>query len=797
MPKAPSRSSIWLALPSVFLITYAVLTFEIALTRIFSVMLSYHFVFAIVSAALLGLGVGAMLLKRWREMRISSAFRLGAILFPLLIVVSVLLIITLPQVTSIGFWIYLVLAVLPFGAAGFAVSGIFQQFADKSPFLYGADLLGAALGALTIVPLLDTFGGVNAVFFAASAAALGALLLGFSSARFPALALSAFLLVAASLAAFTSFKIQFIVPVTNDQYKEMYSMLSNPEYKAEIVESRWSSFGRTDLVKSELFPNEMTLFVDGAAPSTMYNLNAILKSPEETAHLTMHFGEFFPFFLLGDEEKRNALIIGPGGGRDVVVAILGGVKSITAVEVNPDVVKIVRDYPDYSGGIYSSNPNVQVVIEEGRNYVRKTDQRFDLIMLSIPVIRSSRSVEGYALTENYLFTVEAFEDYLSRLTPQGRIIIVVHNNAELYRIVSLAAAALGKRGSTEAEALNHIYTVGSDMKPAIVIKNQPLTGAEAMQVHDAMHRMGFDKGAFFIPYVKQAAVRPIDRIGEGQELRMFDQFLVNVSEGKLSLEKLAHSASIDIGPVTDNRPFFYKFERGLPKPFGTFAFLIAAGLGLLALLVLRRSTRNGDPSSFSAALIQWPGLKLFLLLFSVLGGGYMLVEIAFFQKLMLFIGQPQMALTVLLFSLLLGGGLGSLLSSLIRKRTGRAVAFISLGTAVLVALFSLFFQRFFELGLGPRATAVAILFPLGFLMGFPFPLAIRQVAALGMGAQIPVMWGVNGIASVLGSALAMIVGMLIGFSWALLLGALLYVLAAVLFLCLPEENKLLAAKAVA
>src|SRR4030042_147705 len=135
MSKALSPGSIGLALPSVFLITYAVLTFEVALTRIFSVMLSYHFVFAIVSAALLGLGGGAMLLKRWRGLRISSAFRVGGILFPLLIVVSVLLIITLPQITAKGFWIYLVLAVLP---------------------------------------------------FAASAAALGALLLGFSSARVPA-----------------------------------------------------------------------------------------------------------------------------------------------------------------------------------------------------------------------------------------------------------------------------------------------------------------------------------------------------------------------------------------------------------------------------------------------------------------------------------------------------------------------------------------------------------------------------------------------------------------------------------
>lgn len=781
----------WLVLPSVFLTTYAVLTFEVALTRIFSVMLSYHFVFAIVSAALLGLGVGAMLLKRWGGLLGSSASRVGAILFSLLIGVSVLLIINLPRITTKGFWIYLLLAALPFGAAGFAISGIFQQFAAKGPLLYGADLLGAALGALTIVPLLDAFGGVKAVFFASAAASLGALLLGFAGRRFPALAFGCFVLVIGTIAS-AGLKMPFTVPVTNDQYKEMYSMLTNPAYKAQIVESRWSSFGRTDLVKSGLFPNEMTLFVDGGAPSTMYNLKAVLNSPQERAHLTMHFAEYFPLSILSAGEKRSALIIGPGGGRDVVVAILGGVQAITAVEVNPDAVKIVRDNSDYSGGIYSGYPNIQVVIDEGRNFTRQTDQQFDLIMLSLPVIRSSRSIEGYALTENYLFTVEAFEDYLSRLTPGGRIIIVAHNDAEVYRLIASAASALGRRGIAETEALNHIYTVASDMKPAIVIKKQPMTPAEAEKIHEGLHKMGFDQRAFFVPYVKQAAVRPSDRIGADQDLRMFDQYLLSVAAGKTSMEKLARTASLDVRPVTDNRPFFYKFERGLPRPFGTFAFLTVVGLGVLAVLVLRRKKRILDPSSFSFALLEQPALKSFLLLFSALGGGYMLVEIAFFQRLMLFIGQPQKALTVLLFSLLLGGGLGSLLASLIRKRASKAVAFISLATALLVALVSSFFPRLFGLGLGPQATASATLFPLGVLMGFPFPLAIRQTDALGMGAQIPVMWGVNGIASVLGSALAMIVGMTVGFSWAMLLGALLYVLAAVLFFRLPEQKKVAA-----
>jgi predicted membrane-bound spermidine synthase len=788
MNESSNGSRFWLALPALFLLSYAVLTFEVALTRIFSVMLSYHFVFAIISAALLGLGVGAMVLKRWLTALPRSAVRMSAVIFALLVAVSVLAIILLPLANRAGFWLYLVLAVLPFCAAGFAVSGLFQEFADRGPLLYGADLIGAAIGALTVVPLLDAFGSVNAVFFAAAAASAGALLLGFSRVRLPVFAGAAFLAISASFSLLTGFGVQISVPVTNDPNKDMYQMLANPAFKAKIIESRWSSFGRTDVVKSELTPYELTLFVDGAAGSAMYDSAKVMGNQHEVEHLTLHFGEYFPFLFLKDDEKKDALIIGPGGGRDVVVALLGGVKSITAVEVNPDIVQIVKDYRDFNGAIYSGDPRVTAIIAEGRNYVRTTERRYDLIMLAIPVTKSSRSVEGYALTENYLFTVEAFKDYLDHLSPNGRIIIVTHGDAEIYRIISLATEAFAAKGLSEQQAMQHLYTVASDMMPAIVIQNQALTIEEADTVHRGLHKLGFDKGAFYVPFQEQV-VTPGARLGIDKELRMFDRFLVDVAEGKLSLSTLARSASLDFSPVTDNRPFFYKFERGLPRPFGTFAFLLVLGFAVLGYLVLLRKKPGMSPATFTGALRERPALKLFLLLFTALGLGYMLIEIALFQKLMLFFGQPQMALTVLLFSLLLGGGLGSFASSLLRGGGNRVVAFISLGVAIGVGLLSLFFPSVFSSWLSPRVAAMALLIPLGFLMGFPFPFAIRLIDRHGMGDSVSVMWGANAVASVLGSALSMIVGISVGFSWALALGAVLYVLAAIAFLALPPAKE--------
>ncbi|MFQ5866335.1 MAG: hypothetical protein ACE5IW_14025, partial [bacterium] len=628
-----------------------------------------------------------------------------------------------------------------------------------------------------VVPLLNGFGGVNSALLTAATAALGAVMLVWSRKKPFSIGFTSVTVLTLGFITLSMLGLKNEVPISKDLNKDMYRMLTNPLDKVEIVESRWSAFGRTDLVSSALEPNIMTIFVDGAAGSPMFNLDSLLSDSVQVTHLISHFSEGFPFFFLNKNEKDSALIIGSGGGRDVVVALLGAVKSITAVEVNPDLVQIVKDYAWFNGGIYTAKPNVQVVVAEGRNHIRSTHAKYDLIMLAIPIIKSSRSVEGYALTENYLFTVESFEDYLDHLTPEGRIIIVAHDDLEIYRLISLALTAFEKHKVSQPEAMKHIYTIASGMMPTIVIKKQPFDSLEVEQRHALLHKLGFDTGSFFVPYVRQLILRPNEQLGLDYEWRMFDQILVDISTGRLTLDKLIEAAIVDIGPVTDDNPFFYKLEPGLPKPFGIFSLLIVLTSGFVIGLVLIPKAQKDTPLRqryFTTNIALYPQLKTFLLIFFFLGMGFMLIEIALFQKLMLFIGQPVLALTVLLFSLFLGTGLGSLTSSMASKSLGRAVAAASLTVFILTFVYALSIADLFSLAFDPKITATLLLVPLGFVMGFPFPLSIRLMKEYGLGDSVYLMWGFNGVASVLGSALTMIIGILLGFSYALYLGAILY-----------------------
>jgi len=778
------------ALAAVCLISFSVLAFEVALTRVFSVMLTYHFVFAIVSAAMFGLGIGGFLFRRWGAAAPELATYIGALVLSLTLAGSVVLILTLPvygsqALAGTRFWAYLALAIVPFGAAGFAMSGLFQRFPEKSSLLYGADLLGAAAGALAVVPAMNRFGPVDVVYLAAAIVAAGALLLGLPRRRRVLAAVGAFVVFGGLFGALAASHADVRVPIANDPNKEEFGMLADPANRAHLVESRWSSFGRTDLVRSDLAPDEKWIFVDGAAGSAMYDLAALQSDPRAKTELTRHFEEYFPLPFLKADEKRSALILGPGGGRDVDVALLGGVKNITAVEVNPDVVAIVKQYSAFDGGIYSGRPGVKAVVGEGRNFARTSNKRFDLIMASIPITKSSRSVEGYALTENNLFTTGAFEDYLNHLTANGRIIIVAHNDIEIYKLISIALAAFAKQGVSGPEAMKHLYTVASDMMPALVVQNRPLSTAEANAIHAKLHVLGFVKGAFFVPWIGQR------NTGSAP---MFDQNLVDISNGSLSMSTLIRAAPFDLRAPTDDRPFFYLDARGLPSPFGAFALLMALSLGAIAVLVALPHKRQAKATSFIDALRSRPVVKLYLLLFFALGIGYMVIEIAFFQKLTLYVSEPQMALTILLFSLLLGGGIGSLITSLPGRKRLRSGAVVSLGVALLIVMLAVVFAKVFALGVSPRIATMGLLVPLGIVMGCPFPLALRGLSAHGLEGHTSVMWGVNGAASVFGSALAMIMGITWGFSSALFAGAIIYLVIAALFASVARPGALVGSR---
>ncbi|NIW78801.1 MAG: hypothetical protein GWN16_04765, partial [Calditrichae bacterium] len=532
----------------------------------------------------------------------------------------------------------------------------------------------------------------------------------------------------------------------------------------------------------------MTLFIDGAAGTTMYNLDSLTSNPRRRTQFLHHFPESFPFFFLEENEKDSALIIGPGGGRDVVVALLGNVKSIIAVEVNPDLVEIMREYEDFNGGLYTQLPNVQVVVQEGRNYIRSVNKKFDLIMLALPITKSSRSVEGYALTENYLFTVDAVENYLDHLTPEGRLVIVAHGEAEIYRLLTLTLTAFEKRGIDAPEAMKHIYTLAHGVMPSIVVKRQPFDSLAAERRHELMHTLGYDRGNFFVPFSPQVRLRPLENLGIMAEWTMFDQILFDISKGKLTVDQLINSTPLDLRPVTDDSPFFYNFKPGLPQPFGLFTLLI---ISLIVILFIPFSTGIGKSSSDHPLLKPFflhPRLKLFLIIFFLLGVGFMLIEISLLQKLTLYIGQPIMVLSLLLASLLLGTGLGSLCSSAINTKIYRFFAAAVLLISGMVIGFQVSFMEIFSLSLNTKLIAGILTLLLGFLLGFPFPLSIRLMKQFGVERYIHWMYGINGIASVVGSAAAMIIGILWGFSYALYLAAILYGITGLAAFLLPRAS---------
>jgi len=790
-----SRGTLGLLLAGVFLTSFGLLAFEITLARLLSVLLLYHFVFAVVSLALLGLGVGGIFVHLfWPRMPTGdSRFALLALvasLTALAIPVSVILMVQVGYLNSAAnnILLYCFLLFIPFFLTGVLLSQVFRMFPELSARIYGADLAGAAIGSLGVILLLDALGGINASFLLGLVVAVAALIFAVKvlkeNLRRAMIAITSFLVVAALLGANLSLGYLSDMPIAGaSPDKEIRRALSEPGSPARIIETRWSAFGRTDLVGFTGRPQLMNIYIDGTAGTPMYQFSGDLANPGDMVErLKTGFTGYFPFFFLKEEERDNALIIGPGGGRDVLLALMGGVDQIMAVEVNKDLVDIVREYASYNGGIYTGFHNVKVVVDEGRNFLKRQKEKYDLIMLSLPVTQSSRSLEGYALTESFLFTTDSINDYLEHLTDEGRLVVVAHDDVTMWKLLSISLKALEERGVSNTAAFKQIYMLGlssANIYPLFVLKKTPFSPAEILPRHEKMLELGYDPTLSYFPYLEQVG--------------MVNPLLLALSRGKVSLtdvaRNMARELGLDISPASDNSPFFYKIGLGLPTPVAIVLWLSVA----MMLLVLfgpplyRRWRPLRGETSQSKVPSSGPGLLKFVVLFSMLGIGFMLVEISLIQKFILYLGQPVLSMAVLLFSLLVGAGLGSIYSGrLAPERLTRGIASAALAiVAVITAytfLLSPIFNQLLGTALGVRLLAmVVMLVPLGFLMGFPFPLGIRVLRRMKMEGHIPWMWGINGVGSVLGSALTIAVAIGFGFTQALLLGAGCYLVVFLTF----------------
>ncbi|MBW2146754.1 MAG: hypothetical protein JRG73_05730 [Deltaproteobacteria bacterium] len=567
------------------------------------------------------------------------------------------------------------------------------------------------------------------------------------------------------------------IPIGINPEKEIHNALSGSQ-QGEILETRWSAFGQTDLVKFSNDPEQMDIYIDGTAGTPMYKFSGDFNNPGAAIdRLKTDFPGYFPFMFLKKEQRDNALIIGPGGGRDILLAKMGGVHKITAVEVNKDLVDIVRKYSWYNGGIYLLH-NVAIIVDEGRNFLKRQKEKYDIIMLSLPATNTSRSPEGYAITENFLLTTDSIDDYLDHLTDEGCLIVVGHGDLSILRLFAISLAVLNKRGVTPVEAMKQIYTVGSDQYPLFVLKKNRFEKRESFAMFKAVYKLGYDPLTSYFPHIRQPGMLnpALTALGGGE--RVFND-----------VEKMAKELGHDISPVTDNSPFFYKFEVGIPRPVAM-VFWSSITMTLLVVFVpllywRKRRFLTKKYLKSKGDMSQNP--IRYVVLFSMLGIGFMLVEISFAQRFVLFLGHPVLSLAVLLFSLLAGAGMGSICSG--RLAADEIIKGITIAAAAIVSMLLIYifflpfiFDQLLGLDIIIRLSAsFVILTLLGFVMGFPFPLAIRSLKEKGMENHIPWMWGINSISSVLGSALTIAVAIIFGFTEALLMGAGCYFIVLLLF----------------
>lgn len=722
---------------AVFLTTFSGLVFEIGLTRIYSATIWYHFTFVAVSVALLGWGLGGMLVHLGKKTMPSSNERaaLFSMLYALAIPLVLWVLVQFPfEVTRLP--LYFLAPLAPFLLAGMTLSMIFDLNRAESGSLYFADLVGASLGALAVTFLLQRFGGESTLLFAAVAPMLAAAYL--SKPLRIAATVGAILLATAALSNPTT-ELFRVRPGTIKAMRKDLDAYPG----AKVTQEGWNAYSRISAVEGIPPPYIARLYIDSDAWTSIYPWDGQIDHANELRDSY----RALPFRLTPNAET---MVIGPGGGSDVLAALASGSKKVTAVELNPLMIQFVRHYGAQAGNIYS-RPDVEVVHSEGRNFVSRTDRKFDVIFLGFVDSWASVASGGLSLSENYLYTTQAFKAYYEHLKDDG-VLVILRWDLDIPRLVSNSVAALGAEAASKRVAV--LMEERGDPRSSIdpsqmlfMLKKQPFTDAQIREIRNDW-----------------TLARPL--ILPGQAIEPYADLL----SGRKTLEQYEAESPALVGPVYDDSPFYFATERPWGMPPGIakslFGWLLMPAVGLLLLFALlgRHSAQPGAAYGRS------------VLYFSALGFGFITMELALLQHLTLLVGHPIFTLSVLLFTLLAFGGLGSAMSGKISARTA------CIGVALVGTIEAFVLPRvipsLLALELPARVLiAAAFIAPLGVLMGVPFPSGLRRTGQGALPAP-PFYWGLNGILSVIGSVSTVFVALLFGFQVAMLVGAAVYALAA-------------------
>jgi hypothetical protein len=776
----------------VFLIALSLLMFEVTLTRIFSVVLFYHFAVLSISLALFGTAMAGVVVylfpTYFQKENLTTTLTKLSLIYSISIVVSFVIFLQIP----VGFrdvsvdnlvtmsLAYIILA-LPFFYGGLVLSLVLKYLASQISLVYFADLIGAASGCILALWCLDIVGGPGTVFVVVVVGALASL--AFSTKRqsqlwygnLAWLGISSIILFLSTQ--FNFFNIRFLKGIL----------------EPTVLYERWNSFSRVTVYPENDQPGQV--FGWGLSRNHVYENPGWMRMAIDVMAETpiIHFdGDWESVsFLKYDvsalvyylRDNAKVFVIGPGGGRDVLSALLFGAYQVDGVELNPLIVQAVRDnFADYSGRIYE-DPRVNIYTDDGRNFLAKSSEHYDVIQASAVDTWAATAAGAFALSENTLYTQEAFHLYQRHLTSDGilafsRFIYPGDHYGEALRLTGLALTAWKTDGVQEPD--QYLILVGNLNAEedagyiSLLLKNSPYTLEEVEKVEAVSQEMGFS--VLYAPF------------GRGHGL--IREFVTAPD-----YEDFWEAYSIDISPPTDDRPFFFQMMKltDIPRlglrtiyesreqlrlvPIATLGILLTLVTFLVLVFIL-------GPMWFyrARALKKINNNMLFLIYFASLGIGFMLIEVGLIQKFVLFLGHPTYSLAVVLSSLLLSSGLGSFSTQRVApKQEARVASRIGLGLIFLLPLYILFLPLLSDNFMGLNQflkimISICSLFPIGLAMGTFFPLGIKLAVVHQAETAIPWYWAVNGATSVFASVFAIAVGLQFGIKAELTGGWIVYLI---------------------
>lgn len=774
----------------VFLVSLGALLLEVSYTRIFSFKLFYYFAFMVIGFALLGIGSGGVALavsQRLRNAPLARIVRAGSLVAALATIGGYILIALLPtaalsmahhggellRMSALCGALFVV-----FCAVGTVLAALFSAAGPGLAALYAIDLIGAAAGCALAIPAMNLLTPPGTVMAAAGAFALAALATPGASAT------RAVALVTASCCAALALAPGALPEIRTDAVKYLHTGGGSED---RILLTRWSPIFRIDVVEPPSTPDSpgerLVIAHDGLLGSTLQrfdgNFRNLRRFDSDSRVLP---------FVVGPPTPR-VLVIGSAGGHEVLASLYYGARDVTGVELNPKTVELLHGpFADYTGRI-ALDSRVHIVNAEGRAFLARRSGSYDIVFFVAPdsyAAMNAAASGAFVLSESYLYTAEAIGEALDALSPDG---VVCMQFGEFYfdakpnrtlRYLSSARVALEARGI--ADASRHVLVVlseGDTSHSTILVSRKPFSAKTVLVVDSRTTKLS------------RASV-----VYAGPDQRADLRLRAVIEDHGGDLEHFYESYPYDVRPVRDDAPFFWHFAR--------FSDVLAGREDAARLLpdiedsvgerVLLRMLAVAAIFAFAFLLLPFVSMRETwrrlprkaegFVFFAAIGLGFMFLEISLIQRLTLLLGYPTYSLAVTLMTILLSTGIGSALSGSWRPG-GRSLLSLLAGLVVCVAFYTwglpaVVASMASASDAAKIATAIAVIAPLGLLLGTFMPLGLTAVAELSPYGRPYVAWGwaVNGFFSVISSVLSTVLSMSYGFTVVAWLAVMLYAVAA-------------------